>query len=81
MIWAGPAVVWFTRLRSCSFDVFSAEALNIAEPPKGFSSPSREAYVEKRCTEAAREGEEKTFGGFAIFGAAPEKKSNEQLRM
>ena len=39
----------------------------------------REAYVAKRRVEAAWEGEEKTFGGSAIFGVAPEK-SNEQLR-
>ena len=38
-----------------------------------------EAYVAKRRTEAAREGEEKPFGGSALFGAAPEK-SNEQLQ-
>ena len=36
----------------------------------------REAYVAKRRAEAAREGEEKHFGGSAIFGAAPEKKAN-----
>ena len=33
----------------------------------------REAYVGKRRAEAAWEGEEKPFGGSAIFGAAPEK--------
>ena len=37
---AGPAVVGFLLLRSCAFVVFSAAAPNIAEPPKGFSSPS-----------------------------------------
>ena len=37
-------------------------------------------YVEKRCAEAAWEGEEKSFGVSYIFGAAPEKKANEQLR-
>ena len=37
----------------------------------------REAYVAKRSAEAAREGDEKSFGGSAIFGAAP---ANEPLR-
>ena len=36
----------------------------------------REAYVAKRRAKAAREGEEKPFGGSATFGAAPEKKAN-----
>ena len=40
----------------------------------------REAYVAKRRAEAAQEGEEKPFGGSAIFGSAPEKKANEPLR-
>ena len=31
----------------------------------------RVAYVAKRRAEAAREGEEKPFGGSALFGAAP----------
>ena len=37
------------------------------------------AYVAKRRAEASHEGEEKTFGGSALFGAAPEK-PNTQLR-
>ena len=37
------------------------------------------AYVAKRRAEAAQEGEEKHFGGSALFGAAPEK-PNKQLR-
>ena len=37
---SGPAVVGFPPLRSCAFVVFSAAAPNIADPPKGFSSPS-----------------------------------------
>ena len=40
----------------------------------------QEAYAAKRRAEAAREGEGKTFGGSTIFGAAPEKKANEQLQ-
>ena len=40
----------------------------------------REAYIEKRRAEAAREGEEKPFGGSALFRAAPGKKANEPLR-
>ena len=40
----------------------------------------REAYVAKIRVEAAREGEEKPFGGSAIFGAAAEKTTNEQLQ-
>ena len=39
----------------------------------------REAYVAKRCAEADREGEQKPFGGSAIFSAAAEKISNKQL--
>ena len=34
----------------------------------------------KRRAKAAQEGEEKTFGGSAIFGSAPEKKANKPLR-
>ena len=37
----------------------------------------REAYVAKRRSEAAREGEGKTFGGSAVFGGSAEKKTNE----
>ena len=37
------------------------------------------AYVAKRRVEAAWEGEEKPFGGSALFGAAPEK-PNRKLR-
>ena len=40
----------------------------------------RAVYVAKRQAEAAREGEEKPFGGLALFGAAPvaqEKKKTE----
>ena len=33
----------------------------------------RAAYLDKQRSEAAREGEEKPFGGSALFGAAPEK--------
>ena len=33
----------------------------------------QEAYVAKQRAEAAREGEEKPFGGSALFGAALEK--------
>ena len=40
----------------------------------------REAYVAKRRAEAAWEGEEKPFGGSAVFGASPEKITDEQLR-
>ena len=40
----------------------------------------QEAYVAKRRAEAALEGEEKPFGGSAIFGAAAEKTPNKQLR-
>ena len=40
----------------------------------------QEAYVTKQRAESAREGEEKSFGDSVIFGAAPEKKSNKQLR-
>ena len=36
-----------------------------------------EAYIAKRRAEAAQEGEEKPFGGSAIFGAAP---ASEPLR-
>ena len=39
-----------------------------------------EAYVAKRRAEAAREGEEKPFDGYAAFGASSEKTTNEQLR-
>ena len=39
----------------------------------------REVYVAKRRAEAAREGKENPFGGFALFGAAPEK-TKEQLQ-
>ena len=39
----------------------------------------REAYVAKRRAEASREGEEKPFGGSAIFGAAPEN-SKEKIQ-
>ena len=39
----------------------------------------QKAYVAKRRAEAAWEGEEKTFGGSAIFGATPEK-SKEKLQ-
>ena len=39
----------------------------------------QEDYVAKRRAEAAWEGEEKTFGGSAIFGATPEK-SKEKLQ-
>ena len=31
----------------------------------------RAAYVDKQQSEAAGEGEEKPFGGSALFGAAP----------
>ena len=31
----------------------------------------RAAYVKKRRSEAAREGEQKAFGGLALFGVAP----------
>ena len=40
----------------------------------------REAYVAKRRAEAAREGEEISFGGSAVFGASTERKTNEQLQ-
>ena len=40
----------------------------------------REAYVAKRRTKAAGEGEGKPFGGSVVFGASVEKKTNEQLR-
>ena len=33
----------------------------------------RAVYVAKQRAEAAREGQEKPFGGSALFGAAPEK--------
>ena len=33
----------------------------------------RVAHVAKRRAEAAKEGEEKPFGGSALFGAAPDK--------
>ena len=36
----------------------------------------REAYVAKQRAEAAREGEEKHFGGSALFEGAPEKPTN-----
>ena len=36
--------------------------------------------LQQNAPKSPRRGEEKPFGGSAIFGAAPEKKSNEQLR-
>ena len=39
----------------------------------------QESYIAKRRVEAAREGEEKLFGGSAVFGASVEKITNEQL--
>ena len=46
----------------------------------GVEKISREAYVAKRRAKAVRQGEDKPFGGSAIFGVAPEKKAKEQLR-
>ena len=40
----------------------------------------REAYVAKRRSKAAREGEEKHFGSSTIFSAAAEKTTHTQLR-
>ena len=40
----------------------------------------QEAYVAKRLAEAAQEGDEKPFGGSAVFGASEEMKTNKQLR-
>ena len=40
----------------------------------------REAYIAKRRAKAAREGEEKPFGGSAVIGGSARKKTNGQLR-
>ena len=47
----------------------------LPEDPKtwlAWKTTFQEAYVAKRHAKAAQEGEEKPFGGSALFGAAPE---------
>ena len=70
-------------LQSGEYETETREWLKLPEDQQtclAWKTTFREAYVEKRRAEAAREGEEKSFGGSAIFGAAPEKKANESLR-
>ena len=77
------AVALKSLLQSGEYRTEIREWSNLPEDHKNWTARNttfREAYVSKWCAEAAQEGEEKPFGGSAIFGAAPEKKSNEQLR-
>ena len=67
------------------FGEYKTETWEWSKLPEGeqnwseWKTTFRDAYIAKRRAEAAREGEEKTFGGSALFGAAPEK-LNKQLR-
>ena len=46
----GPAIFWCSRLRSCFFAFFSGAAPNMAEAPKGFSSPYQAASEHRFAT-------------------------------
>ena len=71
-------------LQSGEYETETQEWSKLPEDQKiwvAWKTTFQEAYVAKRRAEAAWEGEEKPFGGSAIFGSAPEKKGNEKLRM
>ena len=61
-------------LQSGEYDTETREWSKIPEDEQTWAewkTTFRAAYVAKRQSEAAQEGEEKTFGGSALFGAAP----------
>ena len=70
------AVVLKLLLQSVEYRTETQEWSKLPEDEQTWSewkTTFRAAYVAKRRAEAAREGEEKPFGGSALFGAAPEK--------
>ena len=70
------AVALKSLLQSGEYDTETREWSKIPEDKQTWAewkTTFRAACVAKRGAEAAREGEEKPFGGSALFGAAPEK--------
>ena len=53
---------------------YETETREWSKLPEDRKTTFRAAYVAKRRSEAAREGEQKPFGGLAMFGVAPVEK-------
>ena len=66
------ALKWL--LQSGEYETETREWLKLSEDKQtwsGWKTTFQEACVVKQRAEAVREGEEKHFGGYALFGAAP----------
>ena len=73
------AVALKSLLQSGEYETETREWLKLREDKQtweDWKNTFRAAYVAKRRSEAAREGEQKHFGGFLLFGVAPIEKEH-----
>ena len=74
-----PAVTLKSLLQSGEYETETREWSKLPKDKQtrlGWKTTFRSAFVAKQRAEAARKGEEKPFGGSALFGASPEKRQD-----